>query len=75
MDLRELEIYSKKPPLYEKGNSVMWTDEYISKQLLGIHLNPELDLASRGKHSIDSTVEFILKSCGASGGKLPTWHW
>jgi len=67
MDLKELETYSKKPPLYEKGNSVMWTDEYISKQLLGIHLNPELDLASRGKQSIDRTVEFILKSCRASG--------
>jgi 2-polyprenyl-3-methyl-5-hydroxy-6-metoxy-1,4-benzoquinol methylase len=67
MDLKQLETYSKKPSLYEKGNSVMWTDEYISKQLLGIHLNPELDLASRGQQSIDSTLEFILKLCSRSG--------
>jgi len=66
MNLKELEICSKKPPLYEKGNSIMWTDEYISKQLLEIHLNPDLDLASRSQQSIDSTVEFILKSCGTT---------
>jgi len=70
MDFKELESYSKKPPLYEKGNSIMWTDEYISKQLLGIHLNPELDLASRGQLSIDSTVEFILSSCGGKGLRI-----
>ncbi len=66
MDLQELVIYSKKPPVYEKGNSIMWTEPYISKQVLELHLNPELDLASRRQQSIDSTVEFILKSCGTS---------
>ncbi len=70
MNLQELEIYSKKPPLYEKGNSIMWIDAYISKQLLEIHVNPELDLASRRKQSIDNTVEFILRSCGTSKRKI-----
>jgi hypothetical protein len=36
-----------KPALYQKGTAVMWTDPYISKQLLDVHLNPNLDLASR----------------------------
>lgn len=67
MNIKELEISSKKPPLYEKGNSIMWTDEYISKQLLEIHLNPEVDLASRTGQSIDNTVEFILRSCKKPG--------
>lgn len=67
MDLQELMNYSKKPPLYDKGNSIMWTDEYISKQLLDIHLNPELDLASRSRQSLDtlSQVDF--------GGTRPIW--
>ena len=67
MDLKKLENLSKKPPLYEKGDSVMWTDKYISKQLLKIHLNPEIDLASRTKKSIDGTIEFILKFCNKTG--------
>lgn len=70
MDLKKLEIVSKKPPLYEKGDSIMWTDQHISKQLLEIHLNPDIDLASRTKQSIDNTVEFILQQCKGSELKI-----
>lgn len=63
MDVLKLQAITKKPPLYEKGNSTMWTDKYISKQLLDIHLNPEIDLASRTRQSIDNTIEFILRFC------------
>jgi len=70
MDLKKLEMAAKRPPLYEKGNSIMWTDKHISKQLLEIHLNPEIDLASRTKQSIDNTIEFILKQCNNSKLKI-----
>lgn len=55
-------IFSKtqKPAIYEKGSAVMWTDEYISKQLLAVHLDAEIDLASRKKNSIIQTVDWIL---------------
>lgn len=66
MDINKLEKIVKKPPLYEKGDSIMWTDKYISKQLLDIHLNPEINLASRTKQSIDKTIELILKLCNGS---------
>lgn len=66
MDFKKLGIVTKKPPLYEKGNLVMWTDNHISKQLLEMHLNPDVDLASRTKQSIDDTIEFILKQCSNS---------
>ncbi len=39
----------------------MWTNEHISKQLLGIHLNPHVDLASRKKSTINKTVAWILQ--------------
>ncbi|WP_281612720.1 class I SAM-dependent methyltransferase [Flammeovirga sp. SubArs3] len=39
----------------------MWTDPYISKQLLQIHLNPDIDLASRKQSSIEKTVNWILE--------------
>ena len=63
MDLEKIDIINQKPGLYEKGDSVMWTDEHISKQLLNIHLNPEIDAASRIQPSIDNTIDLILKCC------------
>ena len=66
MDLKKIDIINQKPVLYEKGDSVMWTDEHISKQLLDIHLNPEIDAASRTPDSINDTIEFILECCNKS---------
>lgn len=40
----------------------MWTDPYISKQLLQVHLNPELDLASRKYSTIQSTANWVLEN-------------
>jgi len=51
---------SEKPAIYEKGTSFMWTDEHISKQLLDIHLNPDLDLGSRKMSTIIKTANWIL---------------
>ncbi len=44
----------------------MWTDPYISKQLLKIHLNPDVDIASRKKTTIEKTAKWILDSCHSS---------
>ncbi len=55
-----------KPTLYQKGTAVMWTDPYISKQLLDVHINPDLDLASRKMKTIEKTVEWILNKAGKS---------
>lgn len=60
MKIKELIQQTKKPSLYEKGSAVMWTDPYISKQLLQIHLHPELDLASRKFSTIKSTADWVL---------------
>ena len=59
MDINTI-LQAHKPKLYERGTAVMWTDEYISTQLLEIHLNGDIDLASRKEETIDSTVEWIL---------------
>lgn len=66
MDFKKLNIATQKPKVYEKGDSVMWTDEHISKQLLEFHLNPLIDAASRTPDSINNTIEFILKCCDKS---------
>ena len=38
----------------------MWVDEYISTQLLEVHLNQDVELASRKKATIANTVDWIL---------------
>ena len=51
----------KQPALYEKGTAFMWDDAYISKQILDIHLNPEIDLGSRKKSGIEKNVNWIMQ--------------
>lgn len=62
MNFTDIIEFTLKPQLYAEGNAVMWTDAHISEQLLNIHLNPDIDLASRRKSSIESTVDWILNS-------------
>ncbi len=40
----------------------MWTDPHISKQLLQVHLDPDVDLASRKRSTIEKTAQWILES-------------
>lgn len=61
MKLKEIISATKQPAIYTKGTSIMWTDEHISKQLLNVHLNPDIDLASRKKATIEKTVNWILE--------------
>jgi len=60
MNIAEIISKSKKPQLYEPGTNFMWTDNHISKQLLFIHLNPDVDLASRKVDTIQTTAQWIL---------------
>jgi len=60
MKIIELTQQTQKPSLYKKGSTIMWTDPHISKQLLKIHLQPDLDLASRKLSTIKSTADWVL---------------
>ncbi|NJO91787.1 MAG: methyltransferase domain-containing protein, partial [Chloroflexia bacterium] len=61
MNIQNIIDYTKQPGLYEKGNAQMWTDEHISKQLLQVHLNEDVDLASRKMSTIETTIDWILQ--------------
>ena len=60
MKITDIISKSEKPEIYEKGSSFMWTDEHISKQLLNVHLNPDIDLGSRKLSTITKTANWIL---------------
>lgn len=61
MNIELIRKLARKPDLYEKGTSVMWTDPYIAKQLLNLHINPDCDIASRSRNKIEITIEWILE--------------
>ena len=62
MKITEIISQCEKPELYKKGTSFMWTDEHISKQLLNVHLNVDIDLGSRKKSTIKKTANWILNT-------------
>jgi 2-polyprenyl-3-methyl-5-hydroxy-6-metoxy-1,4-benzoquinol methylase len=70
MNIENLKFVARKPKIYERGDSEMWTDDHISKQLLKIHLNPEIEAASRMPQSINSTTDFIANFCDREKMKI-----
>ena len=70
METNKIIKHAVKPALYEKGTAVMWTDEHISKQLLEIHLHPDIDLASRKKATIEKTINWIFTQVEAKELKI-----
>ena len=60
MKITDILLKSEKPTIYEKGTCFMWTDSHISEQLLSVHLDPDVDLASRKRTSILKTIKWIL---------------
>jgi 2-polyprenyl-3-methyl-5-hydroxy-6-metoxy-1,4-benzoquinol methylase len=57
----ELKKINTRPKPFEFYTaSDLWTDEYISEQMLSYHLNEEVDLSSRNTKFIDRSVEWII---------------
>lgn len=70
MNFKEIFTYIKKPELFSKGTHFMWSDPHMSRQLQEVHLNPELDLASRKPESIDRTISWMLEQQPGSKDSL-----
>ncbi len=70
MELKDTIGYCSDIKLYGKGSAVMWTDEYISKQLLKAHLDPDTDTGSRNKNKIEKLCRWIKDNFGEGRKKL-----
>lgn len=67
MELHKIVKATQKPEIYSKGTSAIWTDEYISDRLLEVHLNPDIELASRKATTIAQTVDWIVEKVQGKG--------
>jgi cyclopropane fatty-acyl-phospholipid synthase-like methyltransferase len=55
-----LQNVSTKPAPYSVYNSPdFWNDPYISKRLLNIHLNPEMDMFTRNSNTLSNEMKWI----------------
>ncbi|WP_051309384.1 class I SAM-dependent methyltransferase [Desulfogranum japonicum] len=70
MKLNDYITFASRPSVYAPGTSTMWDDEYISKQLLAVHLNPDIDLASRKPSTIISTLQWLEKIVLKAGSAI-----
>ncbi len=61
IDLHTLKNFITKPEIFDKSTDKFWDDEHISKQMLKLHLNPEVEAASKTKETIKAETNFIIK--------------
>jgi SAM-dependent methyltransferase len=63
-----LAAYQQRPELFEPSPQPMWTDPYISRQMLAAHLDPDVEAASRHPDTITRSVSWIAGVLGLELG-------
>ncbi|MDD2351788.1 MAG: class I SAM-dependent methyltransferase [Synergistaceae bacterium] len=61
-----MEKHMKPPTIYAEGTSIFWKDDHISKKLLEIHLDPNVELASRKPDFIERSLNWISETVPAT---------
>jgi SAM-dependent methyltransferase len=58
----------QRPAPFTPGEALFWDDPHISAQMLEVHLNPEVDAASRRPATIDRSVTWLIEVLGLQPG-------
>lgn len=66
--LSQLLELQEKPAPFTPGEPLFWNDPHISKQMLDVHLNPDIDAASRKPETIDRTIKWLIEILGLQPG-------
>jgi SAM-dependent methyltransferase len=54
----------QKPAPFTPGEPLFWDDPHISSQMLAVHLNPDIEAASRLPETIDRSVTWLMETLG-----------
>lgn len=65
-----VETIGSKPSAYETTGIPFWDDEHISKSMLALHLDPDVDSASRTHAFMDRSVDWIVSLLRKQPGKI-----
>ena len=66
--LSQLIQLQQKPDPFAPGEALFWDDPHISAQLLEVHLNPDIETASRRPETIDRSVKWLIETLGLKTG-------
>ena len=58
----------QKPAPFTPGEALFWNDPHISTQMLKVHLDPDVDAASRKPETIDRSVKWLIETLGLKAG-------
>jgi 2-polyprenyl-3-methyl-5-hydroxy-6-metoxy-1,4-benzoquinol methylase len=58
----------QRPAPFAPGEALFWDDPHISSRMLGVHLNPEINAASRRPETIDRSVKWLIEMLGLKTG-------
>jgi SAM-dependent methyltransferase len=64
----DLLTLQQRPVPFSRGEPLFWDDPHISAQMLAVHLDPNLDAASRRPATIDRSVEWMLSTMRLPAG-------
>ena len=66
--IKQLVDLQQKPAPFTPGEPLFWDDPHISKQMLAVHLNPDIEAASRKAETIDRSVQWLIEILGLKTG-------
>lgn len=67
--LAQLPALQQPPPPFTPGEALFWDHPHISAQMLAVHLDPDIDAASRRPEVIDQAVDWIVAALGLQPGQ------
>lgn len=66
--LPQLLQLQNKPEPFTPGEPLFWDDPHISSQMLAVHLDPNIEAASRKPETIDRSVRWLIETLGLQTG-------
>jgi SAM-dependent methyltransferase len=63
-----LKEFISKPNIFEKMDVKFWDDDHVARQMLSLHLNEDIEAASKTRETILKETEFIIKTTNLSSG-------
>ncbi len=66
----KLKLINQRPAVWSRYTAdLLWTDEHTSTQMLQLHLNPDLDMASRRSEFIERSVGWMQERFAIGAGR------
>lgn len=66
--IAQLIALQEHPAPFTPGEPLFWDDPHISSQMLKVHLDPQIDAASRKPETIDRSVDWLVRTLGLAPG-------